>query len=194
MVVLLPTLTQLYGKGGLREWVKKQLQSLGRALANLDWKAAAALPGITSSIVPWLLSPLSNTASWLAKICGLQNLWVCCSWQPVSGCYHNSHITTSPGTSLPTTGAAFSSLWSSVEGDAALTLCVMVSAGSGAAAIPVVTLSCRDGGGSTSPYHLCHSQHLVGNGHIEATGEAQSQGFCADYNQVVVAYHAPDME
>ena len=38
-------------KGGVREWVKKQLQALGRALANLADKSAEALPGIIGSIV-----------------------------------------------------------------------------------------------------------------------------------------------
>ena len=31
-------------KGGVKEWIKKHLQALGRALANLVGKAAAALP------------------------------------------------------------------------------------------------------------------------------------------------------
>ena len=33
-------------KGGVKEWVKKHLQALGRALAKLAGKAAVALPGI----------------------------------------------------------------------------------------------------------------------------------------------------
>ena len=57
-------------KSGLKEWVKKHLQALGRALANLAGKAAAALPGIIGSIVSWLLSTLGKTATWLAE-----NLW-----------------------------------------------------------------------------------------------------------------------
>lgn len=57
-------------EGGLKEWVKKHLQALGRALANLAGKAAAALPGIIGSIVSWLLNALGKTASWLAE-----NLW-----------------------------------------------------------------------------------------------------------------------
>ncbi|MEW8525342.1 MAG: hypothetical protein AB2552_20050 [Candidatus Thiodiazotropha endolucinida] len=57
-------------QGGLKEWVKKHLQALGRVLANLAGKAAAALPGIIGSIVSWLLSTLGKTASWLAD-----NLW-----------------------------------------------------------------------------------------------------------------------
>ena len=58
------------GKGGAREWIKKHLQSLGRILAKLAGKAAAALPGIIGSIVSWLLSLLGKTAVWMA-----QNLW-----------------------------------------------------------------------------------------------------------------------
>ena len=57
-------------KSGLKEWVKKHLQALGRALANLAGQAAAALPGIIGSIVSWLLSTLGKTATWLAE-----NLW-----------------------------------------------------------------------------------------------------------------------
>ena len=57
-------------KGGVKEWVKKHLQALGRALANLAGKAARALPGIIGSIVSWLLGALGKTATWLAD-----NLW-----------------------------------------------------------------------------------------------------------------------
>ena len=58
------------GKGGAKERIKKQLQSLGRILAKLAGKAAAALPGIIGSIVSWLLSLLGKTAVWLSS-----NLW-----------------------------------------------------------------------------------------------------------------------
>ena len=58
------------GKGGAKEWIKKQLQSLGRILAKLAGKAAASLPGIIGSIVSWLLSLLGKTAVWLSS-----NLW-----------------------------------------------------------------------------------------------------------------------
>ena len=54
-------------KGGLREWAKKTLQALGRVLAKLAGKAAAALPGIIGSIVSWLLSTLGKAAGWLAE-------------------------------------------------------------------------------------------------------------------------------
>ncbi len=65
-----PTPPQLPGKGGVREWIKKNLQSLGRVLAKLASKAATTLPGIIGSIVSWLLTLLGKTAGWLAK-----NLW-----------------------------------------------------------------------------------------------------------------------
>ena len=54
-------------KGGLREWAKKKLQALGRVLAKLAGKAAAALPGIIGSIVSWLLGTLGKAAGWLAE-------------------------------------------------------------------------------------------------------------------------------
>ena len=57
-------------KAGLKEWAKKHFQALGRMLAQLAKKAAAALPGIIGSIVSWLLNLLSKTAGWLAG-----NLW-----------------------------------------------------------------------------------------------------------------------
>ena len=57
-------------KSGLKKGVKRHLQALGRALANLACKAAAALPGIIGSIVSWLLSTLEKTATWLAE-----NVW-----------------------------------------------------------------------------------------------------------------------
>ena len=52
------------------KWAKKHLQALGRMLAQLAGKAAAALPGIIGSIVSWLLNLLSKTVGWLAG-----NLW-----------------------------------------------------------------------------------------------------------------------
>ena len=51
---------------GLKECVKRQLQTLGRALGNLAAKAVAALPGIIGSIVSWLLGTLGKTAIWIA--------------------------------------------------------------------------------------------------------------------------------
>ena len=57
-------------KSGLKEWVKRHLQALGRALGNRAGKAAAAVPGFIGSIVSWLLGTLEKAATWLAKICG----------------------------------------------------------------------------------------------------------------------------
>ena len=54
-------------KGGFRQWAKKTLQALGRVLAKLAGKAAAALPMIIGSIVSWLLGTLGKAAGWLAK-------------------------------------------------------------------------------------------------------------------------------
>ena len=57
-------------KPGLKEYIKKHLQALGRALAKLAGKAAAALPGIIGSIVSWLLTLLGKTAGYFAE-----NIW-----------------------------------------------------------------------------------------------------------------------
>ncbi len=59
------------GKGGVKEWIKKQLSYLGKLLASLAGKAAAALPGIIGSIVSWLLSTTGSIIKWFAN-----NLWV----------------------------------------------------------------------------------------------------------------------
>ena len=55
-----PTPARPSDKGGLKEWVKKILQYLVRALAKLPGKAVAALPGIIRSLMSWLLSLLSR--------------------------------------------------------------------------------------------------------------------------------------
>ena len=65
-----PAPTPTPDKGGLKEWVKKHLQSQGQALAKLAGKAAASLPSIIGSMVSWLLTILAKTAGWLAE-----NLW-----------------------------------------------------------------------------------------------------------------------
>ena len=65
-----PTPTPPADMAGLKEWAKKHFQALGRMLAQLAGKAAAALPGIIGSIVSWLLNLLSKNAGWLAG-----NLW-----------------------------------------------------------------------------------------------------------------------
>ena len=57
-------------QGGVKDWVKKQLHNLGRLLANLAGKAAAALPGVIGSIVSWLLSATGKVVNWFGN-----NLW-----------------------------------------------------------------------------------------------------------------------
>ena len=52
---------------GLKDWIKKQLSNLGKLLANLAGKAAAALPGIIGSIVSWLLSTTGKVVSWFGE-------------------------------------------------------------------------------------------------------------------------------
>ena len=52
---------------GVKDWIKKQLSNLGKLLANLAGKAAAALPGIIGSIVSWLLSTMGKVVSWFGE-------------------------------------------------------------------------------------------------------------------------------
>ena len=52
---------------GVKEWIKKQLSYIGKLLANLAGKAAAALPGIIGSIVSWLLSTTSKVVNWFGE-------------------------------------------------------------------------------------------------------------------------------
>ena len=49
---------------------QNHLQTLGRVLAELAGKAAAALPDIISSIVSWFLKTAGVAVGWLAE-----NLW-----------------------------------------------------------------------------------------------------------------------
>ena len=51
----------------VKDWIKKQLSNLGKLLANLAGKAAAALPGIIGSIVSWLLSTTGKVVSWFGE-------------------------------------------------------------------------------------------------------------------------------
>lgn len=57
-------------KGGIQDWIKKQLKNLGKLLSLLAGKLAAALPGIIGSIVSWLLSTTKDVVNWFAN-----NLW-----------------------------------------------------------------------------------------------------------------------
>ena len=52
---------------GVKDWIKKQLSNLGKLLADLAGKAAAALPGIIGSIVSWLLSATCKVVSWFGE-------------------------------------------------------------------------------------------------------------------------------
>ena len=52
---------------GVKDWIKKQLSNLGKLLADLAGKAAAALPGIIGSIVSWLLSATGKVVSWFGE-------------------------------------------------------------------------------------------------------------------------------
>ena len=54
-------------KGGVKEWVKKQLKALATLLGKLAGKAAAAIPGIIGSVVTWLLSTAGKAVGWLAE-------------------------------------------------------------------------------------------------------------------------------
>ena len=56
---------------GARAWFKKQLKRLADLLKSLGGKLGAALPGIIGTIVSWLFSLLSKTASFLAE-----HLWL----------------------------------------------------------------------------------------------------------------------
>ena len=51
----------------VKDWIKKQLSNLGKLLADLAGKAAAALPGIIGSIVSWLLSTMGKVVSWFGE-------------------------------------------------------------------------------------------------------------------------------
>ena len=53
--------------GDAKDWIKKQLHSLADLLKSLAEKATAALPGIISSIVSWLLKTAATATVWLAE-------------------------------------------------------------------------------------------------------------------------------
>ena len=57
-------------KGRAREWIENKLKALSSLLGKLAAKAGAALPGITGSIVAWLLNRAKEVVGWLS-----QNLW-----------------------------------------------------------------------------------------------------------------------
>ena len=57
-------------KGGAREWIKNKLKALSQLLGKLADKALASLPGITGSILSWILNRAKEVVGWLS-----QNLW-----------------------------------------------------------------------------------------------------------------------
>ena len=57
-------------KGGAREWIKNKLKALSQLLGKLADKALASLPGITGSIISWILNRAKEVVGWLS-----QNLW-----------------------------------------------------------------------------------------------------------------------
>ncbi|XP_071141890.1 synaptonemal complex protein 1-like [Mytilus edulis] len=50
-------------KGGVQDWIKKQLKNLGKLLSFLAGKLAAALPGIIGSILSWLLTATKDVVN-----------------------------------------------------------------------------------------------------------------------------------
>ena len=57
-------------KGGAREWIRNKLKALSQLLGKLADKALASLPGITGSILSWILNRAKEVVGWLS-----QNLW-----------------------------------------------------------------------------------------------------------------------
>ena len=43
-------------KGGAKEWIKNKLKAFSQLLGKLADKALASLPGITGSIISWILN------------------------------------------------------------------------------------------------------------------------------------------
>ena len=57
-------------KDGAREWIKNKLKALSQLSGELAHKALASLPGITGSIISWILNRAKEVIGWLS-----QNLW-----------------------------------------------------------------------------------------------------------------------
>ena len=57
-------------KGGAREWIKNKLKALSQLLGKLADKALVSRPGITGSILSWILNRAKEVTGWLS-----QNLW-----------------------------------------------------------------------------------------------------------------------
>ena len=56
--------------GGARAWIKNKLKALSQLSGKLADKALASLPGITGSIISWILNRAKEVVGWLS-----QNLW-----------------------------------------------------------------------------------------------------------------------
>ena len=56
--------------GGAREWIKNKLKALSQLLGKLADKTLVSLPGITGSIISWILNRAKEVIGWLS-----QNLW-----------------------------------------------------------------------------------------------------------------------
>ena len=55
---------------GLKEWIRNKLKALASLPGKLGVKAAEALPGITGSIISWVLNKAMDVVGWAS-----QNLW-----------------------------------------------------------------------------------------------------------------------
>ena len=55
---------------GLKEWIRNKLKVLASLLGKLGMKTAEALPGITRSIISWILNRAKDVVDWVS-----QNLW-----------------------------------------------------------------------------------------------------------------------
>jgi hypothetical protein len=57
--------------GGIKEWIKQQLQKIANLLLKLGDKALAALPGIIGSVVSWLLKTVGSVVGFVAE-----HIWI----------------------------------------------------------------------------------------------------------------------
>ena len=55
---------------GLKESIRNKLKVLASLLGRLGIKAAEALPGISGSIIGWILNRVKDVVGWVS-----QNLW-----------------------------------------------------------------------------------------------------------------------
>ena len=110
-----PTPPQPPDKGGIKEWLKKQPRSLGRILAKLADKAAAALPELSGQSSPGSCPSSGRPRSGWLEICG-PFFWLSgayCLWRHASGFYPRNQRRPRPMAIIPTMRAVFSSSWAS---------------------------------------------------------------------------------